>query len=103
MPAVVALALTSEGDVFVAEDQDTLNWVLALRLVAQTPSSRLPLGAAGALGDALVAEQWGDAVEQWMSLTGSVVDVYPSAELYMAGDVTLAAAELQFTPLFRDD
>lgn len=46
--------------------------------------------------------RWGDAVIRYMSHVGTVVDVYPSMTHYEADDVTLAALELQFTPLFQD-
>jgi hypothetical protein len=87
--------------VFVAEDQATLNWVLALKLIALTPGADLPSGLRDQLRDALRAERWGEAVELWMQ-TRPEVDVYPSFEFYSGPDVELAAHELEFTPLFED-
>jgi hypothetical protein len=80
MPRVVACAVVRDDppEVFLAADQDTLNWVLALR-----------------------EERWGEAVALRMR-DRPEVDVYPSFELYIASDVELAAQELEFTPLFKD-
>lgn len=103
MPQFVACAVVRDDppQVFLAEDQDTLNWVLALRLIARTPGRELPEGLREELRAALREEQWGEAVELWMH-DRPVVDVYPSFELYTARDVELAAQELEFTPLFKD-
>jgi hypothetical protein len=87
--------------VFLAEDQDALNWVLALELIARTPGRNLSSDLRGRLRTALREEQWGDAVELWMR-NRPEVDVYPSFELYTRADVELASMELEFTPLFED-
>jgi hypothetical protein len=87
--------------VFIAEDQETLNWVLALRLIARTPAHELDAGLRDHLREALREERWGEAVELWMQ-TRPEVDVYPSFNLYIQRDVELAAQELEFTPLFQD-
>jgi hypothetical protein len=103
MPDFVACAVVRDDppEVFIAEDQDTLNWVLALKLIAVTPGAELPEGLRHELRTALRQEQWGEAVELWMHGRPEV-DVYPSFELYTAQDVELAAQELEFTPLFKD-
>ena len=103
MPRSVACAVVRDDppQVFIAEDQDALNWVLALQLIARTPGHELPEGLRDRLRQALLDEQWGDAVELWMT-SRPAVDVYPSYDLYMRRDVELAAQELQFTPLFAD-
>jgi len=87
--------------VFIAEDQETLNWVLALHLIARIPGHELAAGLRDRLRQALRDELWGDAVEMWMQ-NRPEVDVYPSFELYTERDVELAAQELEFTPLFKD-
>lgn len=102
MPRSVAVAVVRDDppEVFVADDQDTLNWVLALKLIARTPGGEFPSELRDRLRTALRSEQWGEAVELWMS-TRTEVDVYPSFELYDNADVEMAAHELEFTPLFR--
>jgi hypothetical protein len=104
MPGVVACAVVREEppQIFVADDEATLNWVLALRLVAASDARTLPSSTVEAIRSALLDEQWGDAVALWMSATETVVDVYPSYDLHLARDIDLAEAELQFRPLFRD-
>ncbi len=103
MPRSVACAVVRDGppQVFIAEDQEILNWVLALHLVARIPGQELPEELREQLRQALRDEQWGDAVEMWM-WNRPEVDVYPSFELYTERDVELAAQELEFTPLFND-
>jgi hypothetical protein len=103
MPRFVACAVVRDDppQVFVAEDQDTLNWVLALELISRTPGRELPEALRDRLRAALREERWGDAVELWMH-NRPEVDVYPSFELYTVQDVELAAQELEFTPLFED-
>ena len=103
MPRLVACAVVRDDppQVFLAEDQETLNWVLALRLIAQTSGEGLDDELRMQLRTALRDEQWGVAVELWMH-NGPVVDVYSSLELYTGADIALAAQELEFTPLFTD-
>jgi hypothetical protein len=89
--------------VFVADSVEVLQRVIALRVVAQTQSSRLEAVSADRLRRALVEERWGDAVAQWIDHTGVPVDVYGNVEMWnasMLGDVDLAKSELEFTPLF---
>ncbi|MFI5047545.1 MAG: hypothetical protein ACHQIG_10825 [Acidimicrobiia bacterium] len=83
-----------------AEDIETLNWVIALHIIARTPASELPAAARNRLRQALREEQWGEAVEIWLDVRPDGIDVYPSHVLYVERDVALAAQELQFSPLF---
>jgi hypothetical protein len=103
MPRFVACAVVRDNppQVFIAEDQDTLNWVLALQLISRTRGSELPEGLRDQLRAALRDELWGDAVGLWMR-NRPEVDVYSTLEFYTADDVALAAQELEFTPLFED-
>jgi hypothetical protein len=98
----VACALVRDDppQVFVAEDLQTLNWILALRLIARTPGADVPEDIREQLRVALVNEQWGEAVELWMRVHPGEVDVYPSHDFYAQHDVDLAPEELQFSPLF---
>lgn len=103
MPEVVACAVVHDDppQIFLAEDEETLSWVLALHLIARRRGSELEAGMRDALREALRDEQWGEAVELWMR-DRPEIDVYPSFDLYRARDVAMAAQELEFTPLFRD-
>jgi hypothetical protein len=104
MSRVVAYAVVHEDPptVFIAEDLPTLNWVLALKLIARTDPKRLPLGIRDQLREEVADERWGDAVSTWITHTDVAVDVYPSTELYEERDMALASLELQFGPLFED-
>lgn len=103
MPRTVACAVVRDDppQVFIAEDQATLNWVLALRLIARTPGRELPADLCQQLRTALREEQWGTAVALFMQGRPEV-DVYSSYELYTERDVALGPLELEFTPLFSD-
>jgi hypothetical protein len=87
--------------VFIAENQETLNWVIALKLIARTPGHELSIGLRNQLRQALREEQWGKAVELWMH-NRTEVDVYPSFDFYTESDVELGPQELEFTPLFTN-
>lgn len=90
-------------EVYIAEDQETLNWVLALQMIASTPGHLLGEGLRDTLREALLEERWGDAVIEWMHANDLEIDVYSSETLYQASDVEMAHDELQFTPLFQDE
>jgi hypothetical protein len=102
--ALVACAVVRDDPprVFVAQDLDTLNWVLACQLVATTPGRDLPAGERDALRIALTEQRWGDAVFAFIDRTGIEVDVYESTELFGPADVEVGPMELQLTPLFME-
>jgi hypothetical protein len=102
--ALVACAVVRDDPprVFVAEDMETLHWVLACQLVATTPGRELPPGERAALRQALREQRWGDAVFAFIARTGTAVDVYESTELHLATDAAVGPLELQLTPLFTD-
>jgi hypothetical protein len=88
MPRAVACAVVRDDPprAFIAEDQETLNWILALMLIAQTPSDDLPPELRDQLRATLTDGQWGAAVELWVQQRPEV-DVYSSFDLYTAQDV----------------
>ncbi|HEX4127420.1 MAG TPA: hypothetical protein VHX67_07560 [Acidimicrobiales bacterium] len=104
MGTIVACAVVRDDPprVFVAENLETLNWVLANQLVAMTPGRELPPGERAALRQALREERWGDAVFAFIARTGTAVDVYESTGLHVATDAAVGPLELQLTPLFAD-
>ena len=104
MPRSIACAVVREDppQVFVAEDIETLNWVLGLKLIARMPGREVPEDLLEPLRSALLDEQWGDAVTLWMQVRPGEVDVYPSYDFHTADDVALGPQELQFSPLFQD-
>ena len=104
MPKIVACAVVHDDppEVFVAEDLETLNWVLALKLISKTPGRDVAPALRQRLRAAIQEEQWGEAVSLWMEVRPGNIDVYSSYDLHGPSDVALAAEELQFTPLFAD-
>ena len=101
MGAVVACAVVRDDPprVFVAENMETLHWVLACQLVATTPGPDLPPGERATLRQALREERWGDAVFAFIDRTGIAVDVYESTDFFGPVDVEVGPVELQLTPL----
>ena len=104
MPKLIAHAVVREDPprVYVAEDEATLNWILALRVVAQTGPNELSESVRLQLQESILDERWGEAVELWIMRTGTPIDVYASSELFLAEDLAMSASEVQFSPLFRD-
>jgi hypothetical protein len=103
---IVACAIVHDDPptALLADDIDTLQWVLAIKLVAQSRSDTFKGSTREQLRAALLDERWADAVLEWISATGVAVDVFPSFDVYSADRLPpdVAAVELQFTPLFRD-
>jgi hypothetical protein len=98
-----AVVRSDPPEIYLADDIDTLQWVLALKVVARTRPADLSPGQADVLRQALLAEEWGQAVFEWINATGTPVDVYPSIDVYEARHVVMGPAEMQFTPLFQDE
>jgi hypothetical protein len=93
-------------ELFLAESEETLTRLLALRLVAQCQPSDLANDDA-TLDDiraALLEEEWARAVELWLMSTDEAVDVWGSEELVW--DDTLdderTAMEIRLSPIFED-
>ncbi len=89
--------------VYIAEDVEVLQRILALKVVARTEPGRLPPSEADLLRAALLEERWGDAVSRWIRHTGIPIDVH-TERVVTADDVPadIIGAQLQFAPLFRD-
>ena len=90
--------------VYVAENVEVLGRLLALRLVASTPPSRVRSGL-DEIREALLEERWGDAVFAWMTATDNVVDGYDDEHVWTEGrlDAAYAAFEIRLSPIFQDD
>lgn len=93
-----------EPAVYMAEDIDVLSRVIALHVVAATPPN-LVGSRIHRIRDALLDEQWGTAVFEWMEATGSIVDVYPAEDVWTNErlDAERASFEMRMAPLFADD
>jgi hypothetical protein len=85
-----------------ADSQDTLNKVIALRWIAEWAPGDDP--AAESVRHALLEERWGEAVIGWMIATGEEVDIFPfGLEIHEARDYAddEFGPRIQTTPLFR--
>lgn len=97
----VAVIRDDPPSVLVAADLDVLHRVLAVRLLAR--AGEIPEERKRQLQDALLKEQWSDAVAIWIEHTGVAVDVYTEDVLTDADyPEALLSAQMQFSPLFSD-
>jgi hypothetical protein len=110
VPSTTLAYAVVRGDppaVYAADDIDTLNHVLALRVVAATPGGTIPTIQRARLQEAIVEERWGDAVAGWIEVTGIPVDVYASGlEVWTAdrfAEPDEAGLELRLRPLFESE
>ena len=101
--ATVAVAVIRDDppSVLVAADLDVLHRALAVRLLAR--ADLIPDERKQQLQNALLQEQWSDAVATWIEHTGVAVDVYTEDVLTDADyPEALLSAQMQFSPLFSD-
>lgn len=100
----VAIVRAHEPVVFLAEDVEAMNKVLALHLVAQLPASEVSSEARlREMQEALLQERWADALIAWIDETGTPVDVYEEApKVWSEADLDSeqASMEIRMAPLF---
>jgi len=106
-PGRVAVAVTREDPprVFLADADEALSRLLAVRLVAATsPRSLHRQHLTNAIRQALLDNRWADAVDLWMEATGEVLDAYPDEVLWSARllDDERASMEIRVAPIFDD-
>ncbi len=99
-----AVVRTDPPEVYLADDVDILQRLLALELVANTDPRTLSSDGASDLRSALLDERWADAVVTWMDLADTPVDVYTFLPVFSRDELPseLIGAQLQFRRLFRD-
>ncbi|MGY9075267.1 MAG: hypothetical protein ACKVHU_20215 [Acidimicrobiales bacterium] len=99
-----AVVRTEPPQVFLADDVEVLQRVLAVDLVARTDPAALVPEDLATIRSALLEERWADAVVAWMSLIGVEVDVYTYLHIYSEQELPpdMIGAQLQFAPLFRE-
>lgn len=85
----IAYAIIHSGDspeVFVAQDEEVLQRVIALEVVAASDPVQLGISAER-LRELLIAEEWGFAIQEWMAATGTVIDLYPDESIWLASNI----------------
>jgi hypothetical protein len=91
---------------FLAESEETLTRLLALRLVADCSQSDLADDEATIddIRTALLDEEWARAVELWLMSTDETLDVWGSEELVWDAslDDERTAMEIRLAPIFED-
>ena len=106
-PGRIAYAVVHRDppEVFFAEDEHVLSRVLALQLVAQLPTNEVSSPRRlDAMRKALLEERWADALVEWIDETDTIVDAYPSEEVWREERLNLeqATMEIRVSPLFTD-
>jgi hypothetical protein len=88
-----------------AESEETLSRVLALRLVAQrAPGEFLSVETVDDIRAALLEEEWARAAELWLMSTDEELDVWGSEELFWDKELDdeRASMEVRLAPIFED-
>lgn len=89
-----------------ADSEDTLSKVIALRWIGEWVPGPSQSAAADEVRAAILAERWSDAVVAWMTATEEILDIFPfGLEVHVAADYSEAefGPRVQTTPLFRRD
>ncbi len=99
-----AVVYDDPAEVFVATDEFVLTRVLALKVVARAQAASLSERHLALVRDALLEERWADAVEAWVTATGTRLDAYPDEELWTAEAVgdELLSMQIRLSPIFED-
>lgn len=104
--ARVAVAVThgDQPQIVLATDQEVLSRAVALQLVARTTPGEIGEGSVERIRNALLEERWADAVSEWMTATGEVLDGYPDEPVWSDRqlDEERTSLELRLTPIFHD-
>lgn len=98
-----AVVLGDDPIVVLAEDEDVLTRAVAVEVVAATPPAKLG-GHVDGIRQALLDDDWLEAVQLWMSATGNVIDAYPSERVWDEAslDEETTSMELRMKRLFSD-
>ena len=106
-PGRVAVAIVGSDppQVFLATDEAVLSRVIALKVVAHTDPADLSGGSLERIRNALLEEQWAEAVGEWIQATGEAVDGYPDEDVWSESrlDSEVAALEIRLARIFDDD
>jgi hypothetical protein len=91
-------------DVYIAENEYVLTWVLAVHVVAATDPSELTEPSRENIRRALLEERWPDAVGEWIEATDRVIDAYPDEPVWTEKhiDEERATLEVRVSRIFSD-
>lgn len=103
-PRRVAYALVpgEEEIAYVAEDSEVLTRVIVLELVAQLRPEQLPNGQVERIREALLAEDWQEAILVWMDTTGRRLNIFSDEPIWTSEglDEERLRLELRLSPIF---
>ncbi len=81
-PVAYAIVHKDPPEVYVAENIETLSEVLARRVIAQSPSADFEPQALAAIREALLQQNWSDALETWVTQTGVGISIFDSEKVW---------------------
>jgi len=101
----VAVLHADPPEVFLAESEEALSRVLALRLVARrAPSEFATQRTVDDIRSALLAEEWARAVELWLMSSDEELDVWGSEDLTWDDELDdeRTSMEIRLLPIFEE-
>ncbi len=100
----VAVLHSDPPQIFLAESDETLSRVLALRLVAQRAPAEFADRTVDDIRAALLSEEWARAVELWLMSSDEELDVWGSEELSWDEELDdeRTSMEIRLAPIFED-
>lgn len=105
-PRRVAYALVpgDEEIAYIANDPEVLTRVLVSELVAKLRPDQLTSSQTQRIREALLAEDWQEAVIAWMDATGRRLNIFDDEPIWAATDLDAERLklELRMSPIFED-
>jgi hypothetical protein len=101
----VAVLHADPPQIYLAESEETLSRVLALRLVAKrAPSEFASARTVDDIRSALLAEEWARAVELWLISSDEELDVWGSEDLSWDDELDdeRTSMEIRLLPIFEE-
>jgi hypothetical protein len=91
-------------EVYIAENEYVLTWLLAVHVVASTDPGSLPSASRQRIRQALLDERWSDAVGEWITATDTVIDAYPDEPVWTEQhlDEERAILEVRVARIFQE-
>lgn len=104
-PGAWAVTREETPQIFLADDEQVISRLLALKLVAAAQPDDFSAADLEQVRDHLLHERWAEALVIWMNATGTYVDVYPEyVQVWNEKDLDreVASMAIRTSRLFND-